>query len=271
VSTVRLALPLVEGGRDDGAPALPLDRADRNLLVRGNTKLGEDVCHFDLPAVETCPGRSRACSGVVRTGRRSKGSRRCYVLKMYAYRPALRACHGRNREALGDLRAFARRVLGEVRRRRIRTIRWHVSGDVFSVRYARTLLFLMASTPDVEHFLYTRSWRVARLRPWMERMAQLPNVSVWYSVDRSTGLPDARPRRVRLAWMALSEAEQEPWACADQIARCDLVFLDAPLRRPELATFAGVRVCPQERDHRVTCTSCRYCMPERLNRDLGDQ
>jgi Gene product 88 len=261
-------LPLVEGGPVRGAAAGPPDRPDRNLLVRGNTKLGEDVAHWDLPAVGTCPGRSHGCSGLLSTSGRSAGTRHCYMLRIYARRPSVRALHERNLRLLADLPEFQRRVLREVRRRRLRTIRWHVSGDIFSADYGRALLSIMAATPCVEHFLYTRSWRVPRLVPILEQMAALENVSVWYSCDATTGLPKSWPARVRLCWMALHAAEGESWGSSEDIARCHLVFMDVPLRRLGLATFAGTRVCPQERDDQVTCTSCRYCMPERLNADL---
>lgn len=267
MSRLLFSLPLVEGGgRPLSAPTPPTgtpDDPDRWLLRRGNAKLGDDICHFDLPAVTTCPGRSRGCSGVIRTGPRSKGSRRCYVLSLYRRRPSLLVAHGRNLDALQDLPRFVRRVLREVRQRRVRTIRWHVGGDVHTAGYARALLLVMSRTPEVEHFLYSRSWRVPHLRPWLERMADLPNVAVWFSCDQTTGLPPGdRHPRVRLAWMALHAAEAEPWACAEQIAECDLVFMDTTLRHLRLSTFAGTDVCPQENDPGVTCTTCRRCLPQ---------
>lgn len=36
----------------------------RNLLTRGNGKLGEGIRAWSLPAVETCPGRSDLCARV---------------------------------------------------------------------------------------------------------------------------------------------------------------------------------------------------------------
>jgi hypothetical protein len=32
-----------------------------NLLSKGNGKLGENIHHWSIPAVETCPGRSGIC------------------------------------------------------------------------------------------------------------------------------------------------------------------------------------------------------------------
>jgi hypothetical protein len=255
-----LSLPLA-GGADPLLSGDPLDRPDRNLLIRGNTKLGEDVCHFDLPAKTTCPGRSPNCSGLVKLSPKTKGSRRCYVLQLYLRHPAVKVGHQRNLRAARRLDALVQRIVREIRRRHLRTVRPHVSGDFFSVAYALAWLQIMRSCPDTQFFFYSRSWRIPTICAVLEQMAELPNVAVWYSVDGSTGLPESWPARVRLAWMALHVGEGEPWACAEQIARCHLVLLDHPLRRLELKTFGGVGVCPQERDATVTCTSCRHCMP----------
>jgi hypothetical protein len=62
--------------------------------------------------------------------------------------------------------------------------------------------------------------------------------------------------------MALYAVEGEDWACLDDIARCDLVFLDQGLRRLGLSSLGGVPVCLAERDSSVTCSSCGYCTTE---------
>jgi hypothetical protein len=183
------------------------------------------------------------------------------MLRIYARRPAVREAHERNLEVVGDLDEFQRRALGEIRRRHLRTIRWHTGGDVFSVEYGRALLTIMTATPTVEHFLYTRSWRVPRLVPVLEAMARLPNVSLWFSCDASTGLPRSWPASVRLCWLALEFREEEPWEKeAEQRARCALVFMDAPLRRFRRDDFGGVPVCVQERQPATSCSVCRLCI-----------
>lgn len=237
----RTSLPMVD---DPPSPSPP---SASPLLVLGNTKLGETVFHFDLPAPFSCPGRSDACSDA------------CYAIRLYQWHPNVLARHQRNLDALGDLDAFRRRLLREIRRRGVRLLRWHVAGDVFGVGYARTLLRVMQATPRVEHWLYTRSWRVRRLRPFLEQMALLPNVSVWYSCDATTGMPRAVPPRVRLAWMATSLGERQTHAA--RIARCHLAFTDLALRRLGLSGFGGVRVCPQENNALITCATCRFCLP----------
>jgi hypothetical protein len=237
-------LPIVER---EAQPPRPLEF----LLLRGNDKLGEDVYHFSLPALDTCPGRSRACE------------ESCYALAIYGRWRTVLARHQGTRAALENLDEFRERMVAEIRCRPVRVLRWHVAGDVFSVGYARALLGIMQATPRVEHFLYTRSWRVARLRRWLAQIAALPNVAMWYSLDATTGAPSCVPPGVRLAWMATCLDEEDRFAA--RIARCDLVFMDHPLRRERLRSFGGVRVCPQENDNRVTCTNCRFCLPRRAD------
>jgi hypothetical protein len=229
-------------------------------LARGNSKLGDGFVSFDLPPVQTCPGRSRNCSSVVRVGRHGQGSRRCYAIRLAACRPSLRRRLQRNLDATGDLSAFAARVEREARLRGAAALRLHVSGDLFSPAYALAWLGVMRRMSEVQFLLYTRSWRVPTILPALEQMALLPNVALWFSCDASTGTPARVPEGVRLAWMALHQAEAEPWACLDDIARCHLVFLDQPLRRLGLASFGGVTVCPQERQDGLTCSSCRACL-----------
>src|SRR5258708_21580000 len=94
-----LSLPLAGGDPDPLPPEDPFVWPDRNLLIRGNKKLGEDVLHFDIPAKTTCPGRSENCSGLVKVSPKAKGSRRCYVLGLYQRFPSLRILHLRNRRA----------------------------------------------------------------------------------------------------------------------------------------------------------------------------
>jgi hypothetical protein len=253
---VRHALPTVK-------PNPPPPGPPELLFLRGNGKLGELFLHWDLPAGPTCPGKTRACFGRQRVGPAAKpeGSRRCYAFRMYAYRPGLLARHRRNLALLADLDAWALRAAEELAFRRLPFVRWHVSGDLMSVPYAWAVFWVMKETPRVRHWITTRSWRRSEFLPALRAMAALPNVSVWFSCDHSAPPPASVPGGVRLSWMAL-RAEEES-AHARHVARCELVFLDFPLRRRRgPGVFAGVPVCPQEHDKGVTCSACQRCLPE---------
>ena len=45
----------------------------------------------------------------------------------------------------------------------------------------------MQKTPHVKHWLPTKSYKVPRIRPILERMKSLPNVAVRYSSDSMVG------------------------------------------------------------------------------------
>lgn len=56
--------------------------------------------------------------------------------------------------------------------------RWHDSGDVFSAVYCRMIAAVCKQTPDVRHWLPTRSWRLKRILPELVKLHALPNVQV---------------------------------------------------------------------------------------------
>src|SRR5262249_12908763 len=155
------------------------------LLQQGNTKLGEGIYTFSLPAVETCPGSSPSCR------------RECYALKgrFRFLRRAYRRYHAESEEE-----GFAARMIGEIRRRWVACVRIHVSGDFYSVDYIRKWPAIAKACPSTRFFAYTRSWRRADLAEALAELSRLRNVRLWYSCDRDTGIPASVPRRVKLAW-----------------------------------------------------------------------
>lgn len=63
--------------------------------------------------------------------------------------------------------------------------RWHVSGDVESMRHAFWITDVCASSPDVRHWIYTRSFR------WVDVLVEAPNLTVNLSAD-ADNYEDAR-------------------------------------------------------------------------------
>ena len=68
-----------------------------------------------------------------------------------------------------------------------RYFRWFDSGDVYHPELARKILAVMKATPWVKHWLPTRSYKLAKIRPILEEMKELDNVSVRYSSDSVRG------------------------------------------------------------------------------------
>jgi hypothetical protein len=214
----------------------------RNLLTRGNRKLGENIFAWSLPAVVSCPGRSSLCAGV------------CYATAGYFRTSAVSHRLADNLQAAARP-DFAARIIQEIRRRWVQVCRVHVAGDFLSAAYARAWVRIFRACPQTRFYAYTRSWRVPEIAPVLGQMAQLRNVRLWYSADRETGVPPSVPQGVRVAWLEDGEGHADPDA--------DLVFVVRRLRRAASSRLELPLICPHEtpqgREAEVTCTTCGRC------------
>jgi hypothetical protein len=210
------------------------------VLVRGNDKIGQSIFAFNLPAVDTCPGRSAACSA-------------CYAQRGRWSFPKVRAALRRNWEASRHP-FFAERMIREIRRRRVGVVRIHAAGDFYDARYVRSWVQVARNCPWVTFYAYTRSWRLPGLRAELEELAALPNVRLWYSADQDTEMPTALPQGVRVAWLQEAHDDSVP-------AGVDLVFRVHRLRREPAKRIGLTLVCPVEQGsgNSTTCTSCGLC------------
>jgi hypothetical protein len=213
-----------------------------NLLTRGNGKLGEGIHAWSVPAVETCPGRSALCQSV------------CYAL---AGRFRTRMVQDRLQDNLDAALAddFVSRVVAEVRRRGVHTLRVHVSGDFFSTDYARKWLDVARHCKRTTFYAYTRSWRVADIYLVLADLASLRNVRLWFSCDAETGIPANVPDSVGLAYLQ-HEATEVPDGAK-------LVFRVKHLRKVPATRIGLALVCATEtglpQASAATCTSCQRC------------
>jgi hypothetical protein len=218
-----------------------LARREVRLLSDGTEKTGEEIYAFNLPPVDTCPGMSAGCSF-------------CYARRSrWKFTQVQRALY-RNWEATRDP-FFAERLIREIRRRRVKIVRIHASGDFPTAHYIRCWAQVSRGCPGTRLYAYTRSWRLPGLRPWLEELAVLPNVRLWYSADTDTGMPRRLPEGVRVAWLQLDADEVLP-------AGVDLVFRNHPLRRRRMKRVGLTLVCPTEQgqhNHTGTCANCGLC------------
>jgi hypothetical protein len=212
----------------------------RGLLTQSNTKLGETIFHFDLPAVVTCPGRSSLCES------------KCYARKSRFNFPQVKERLAWNYEQ-SKRKDFSDRMVRELYRKGILVCRWHVSGDVFSPGYARKMIEIMRESPHARFFGYTRSWSVTTIEPLLREMAGLENMSLFYSADEETGMPLHVPKKVRVAWLKVDESVEPE--------NVDLLFLDRSVRKLSLPVVA--KVCSEEtaegKLRGTTCATCGFC------------
>ncbi|QEL18771.1 GP88 family protein [Limnoglobus roseus] len=217
-----------------------MSRVIRPLLVAGNDKLSAGVFHFDIPAVLTCPGRSKLCVS------------RCYARRGRFAFPQVQERLAWN-YAQSKRADFVELMADELYRKGILLCRWHVAGDIYSPTYARKMLEVIGRSPHCTFWFYTRSWRVPTIFPLIRAIAVMPNVRVWLSGDSETGYPPEVPDGCRVAWMQTEVGEDTENA--------DLVFLDRPLRRLALPLLD--KVCPTEtplgKERGTSCATCRLC------------
>ena len=88
----------------------------------------------------------------------------------------------------------------------------------------------------------------------LDELGRLPNLALWYSADRDTGLPGNLPPTVRVAYLLTAADERPP-------PEADLVFRTPALRKQPAIEVAGVPVCPAENGllPSATCDRCRLC------------
>lgn len=222
-------------------------------LSLGNTKLGQAIWHFSLPAISTCPGRTDDCEAV------------CYATQgNYNYDNVQSRL--RYNEVLRRDPGFELLVSNFIRSQLIRVVRIHVAGDFDTIEYVDKWVRIAMRNPDTIFFAYTRSWRVPNLRKRLLVLAKLPNVQLWWSCDRQTKAP-RKHATVRRAYMALSDEDIPNYAV-------DLVFRAS--RSTKQVTQGQTLVCPAERQswargrskksstlrkppRKVTCSQCQLC------------
>lgn len=216
----------------------------KTLLVRGNQKLGPGIFSWSLPAGETCPGQTPACAS------------HCYAKSGHYIHQNVKEVHHRNLDLTKDDK-FVGWMGRELRRTMPRVVRIHVSGDFYSPEYTAKWGRIAKAYSETTFFAFTRSWRVPQIRVELNKLAKLPNVRLWFSVDCDTGIPKRMPRRVKLAWMQTAADDLPP--------RSDLVFRVRSLRKTVTKRIGLTLVCPVENGataHRVTCGTCRICWSE---------
>ena len=214
------------------------------MLTPGNKKLGGHlIWGFGLPSgtAKLCPGMTATCRKV------------CYAVRVQAFRPQAMKLYRRNLQ-LAKRKNFVRRIRAFIIAQGIRVVRIHTGGEFFSGRYARKWFRIIAKSPKVKFFTYTRAWRIPAIREVLMELSQLPNLALWYSADRETGMPEIVPARVRIAWLMTAAEERPP-------PEADLVFRTLALRKQPAVEEAGVPVCPAESGQQppATCDRCRIC------------
>ena len=230
-------------------------RMDFTHISKGNSKT--ECFSFDLPAIETCPGRTEECS------------RDCYAANLMRIYPAVDAKYRRNQEITyhpGFVDYMVATIPADCQ------FRIHVSGDFFHPDYVLKWVEIVKRRPDVTFYAYTRSWRVDGMNGALITLDLYPNVNINLSVDDETGRPPLDWMQER-RWCYLTKTDSVP----DWIRPTDIVFRSnhighkkrrknakaKGLPMPPLVKRLGGQVCPLEQGQDIpnlSCAKCRLCV-----------
>jgi hypothetical protein len=144
----------------------------------------------------------------------------------------------------------------------VRVMRIHVSGDFYTNEYIHKWIDVVKRSPDTQFFAYTRSWRIDYMLPELIRLAGLPNMQLWWSIDRETG-PAPTIKGIRRAYMAITDVDAQ-----NAPNDCDLIFRDNQDTIMKRAN--GIPVCPTEmgfvQKRKTTCSTCGICWKQKDTR-----
>jgi hypothetical protein len=212
----------------------------KQLLRRGNYKLGRNIATFSIPAISTCPGRTEACAKV------------CYALNWRMGSPAHQLVQQAN-HAASLKRDFVDRICKQLSKSRtFRAVRIHPSGDFFSAGYVRKWTEIACRCPTRRFYAYTRSWRVPDIAEALEDLAALPNFHLWLSADSESGVPEYVPPGARVCYMAAYDWDLPP-------AGVSLVF--RVRRKSVMKRVRSALVCAKENGvtENTNCEKCALC------------
>lgn len=235
-------------------PSLKLS-SDRKVstLSRWQTvkKTGKQVAKpkvansFGLPAITSCPDSTDWCRSI------------CYAFNLQRAWTSVDRLVAHNLESLqscGSNIAKMTSLLNDAVRAvnwhgTEKLFRWHWNGDVFSAHYARAIARTCDENPDVQFWIYTRSF------DYVLYLFNIPNLTVYLSVDKDN------LDKAKALYDSVPEGTVYVAACADSWEESEaimraMVGRNAP-RCPELASKVPL-VNEKGEGACVTCGLCIY-------------
>ena len=212
------------------------------MLNFGNTKLGK-IHTWSIPAIHTCPGRSKLCEAL------------CYAATgFYKMNNVIDSLQS-NLEACRKP-GWADEMIQEIKSKKCTLVRIHVAGDFFNTGYLSDWIKICKASPNVRFYAYSRSWRIEALYPLLVELGELPNVQLWWSVDKETGRAPEHDK-IKQAYLATDDDDKPKF-------EVDLIFrekTDTVLKKVD-----DVQVCPYEMGvaTKITCQTCKICYKEAL-------
>lgn len=150
----------------------------KNLLIRGNIKMGKEVFLFNLPPKKTCTPSYWCLHG-------NDGSPACYALRNNFLLPnVINGALERFEISKGE--DFVERMIYEIQKNRVKYFRFHASGDFYNEEYVEKVREIVFSCPET---LFRTSTRRRDLTSSIHKLNSLPNIIIRESLDNERSEP----------------------------------------------------------------------------------
>ncbi|MBN2458989.1 hypothetical protein JXB28_01785 [Candidatus Woesearchaeota archaeon] len=181
----------------------------KNLLIKGNSKMGSEVYLFNLPPVKTCTPTSWCLEG--RNGKPS-----CYALRGY-YTFKNVSDRLDQRLEITKQEDFVERMSEEIQKKKVVFFRFHASGDFYSEEYALKVGEIAKNCPNT---LFRTTTRRRDLAEVVKELNAIPNLIVRESLDWERpipvlGLPFAALRSLPIV------KKSSAYACISDCIKCE--------------------------------------------------
>jgi len=114
-------------------------------ISKGNTKLGA-VQNISLPPILTC-GKNVPCK------------KDCYAMKAWRQYPATRIAWRGNLDAYKESSDdYFDAIVNELRKSKIRSVRWHVAGDIVDAKYLAGMCRVAEELPKKRFLVFTKRY-----------------------------------------------------------------------------------------------------------------
>lgn len=210
-------------------------------IKKGNSKLGKNIYTWSIPAISTCPGRSKICESV------------CYADRGFFSFKQIKDKLLRRLE-LSMSSEFVKTISDEILAVNAKVFRIHVSGDFYSCEYVDKWDEILKRCVNTKFFVFTRSWRVPEIKEKLINLSRNSNISMWLSCDSETGIPSTEGfSNTKISY--LSVMDEGP------ASKVDIVFRVKERRKEKILKKIGLSlVCPAENGvTNIVCDKCKFC------------
>ncbi|MGV8087256.1 MAG: GP88 family protein [Candidatus Woesearchaeota archaeon] len=144
----------------------------KNILIKGNIKMGKNVYLFNIPAKNTCTPTDWCLHGM-------NGKPACYGLRNNFLLPnAINSA--KERYELSKTKEFVSLMTTEIQSKNPKYFRFHAIGDFYNQEYVRKVIEIAKECPNT---LFRTTTRRRDLTKIIQELNSLPNFIVRESLD----------------------------------------------------------------------------------------